>query len=180
MQPKILVPSMCLALACAPACGDDETTTGTGTCVDYTAVDINACNGGPCSFAADIIPIFHGACSLSTACHLTGNNSGEDLGLGPGPMMMPTPMEIDAVYAAIVNRTSNRSDLPLVTPGEPAESWLLAKVEYEDLQSCPTNACATTADGCGVRMPQAPSQPPLEAERVAKLRAWIKAGAAND
>jgi hypothetical protein len=176
-------------------CGDDEDGNGPAGCYDYGSVDTQVCGGGLCSFATDVIPIFQVSCSLSGSCHSNrvATPNGEGLVLGPpatemGSPVMATPMEIAEVHAAILDVASVRSELPLVVPGDPGGSWLMAKAEYEDIGDWGSSgvavcqavydACLDTAKGCGVMMPQ--TGPKLEEERLAILRAWIAGGAPNN
>lgn len=191
MRLDILTPILLLSLGLAAACGDDETSTGAGGsagCVDYASVNVNACNGGPCSFANDVVPVFQGACAISSSCHLSGGSpTGEGLGLGPSNSMTPTQMEIDAIHASLVSVTAVRSSLNLVEPGDPGKSWLLAKIDYADemdsdarpkFSACAALACEGSAEGCGKSMPEI--GPLLDEDRASKIRAWIADGAQNN
>lgn len=162
-----------LAVCCAlligvVGCSDDVEPTPAG-CVDYSAV-----SGSP-SFATDVMPIFQVSCNFSS-CH--GSNAvspQEDLSLGPPVTDTATQEQIDAVHAGIVGQASSESSLNLVTAGSPAASYLMVKVEYEDIAGgCSTNGCTT---GCGTSMP--PSDP-LQASAVTTLRQWIASGAPNN
>jgi hypothetical protein len=180
-------------LGAAAGCSDDETATNPD-CVDYSSVDTMAC-GGPCSFANNVMPILQPSCNLSGSCHSNrvANPAGEELALGPPATLMmmpivPTQMEIDEVHATIVNGTSVRSTLPLVTPGDPSKSWLMIKLEYPDMvnwgdagiSTCQAAfaACDETVKGCGISMPW--NSPSLEPDRIAVVRAWIADGAQNN
>ena len=159
-----------------PACGDDETGEASGGegCVDYSGVS------GSASFADDVMPIFQQACNF-TACHATEDSSGnpvnamEDLGLGPVSMVTPTADHLSAVHSAIVGAGSNQSSLSMVAAGDPGASWLLVKVEYDDLQACSTNGCES---GCGDRMPL--NSMALSTAQLDVLRQWIADGAQNN
>lgn len=76
-------------------------------------------------------------------------------------------------HAELLSRSvlSASTDMPLVTPGEPSRSWL-----YQLLSQCePT-------DDAGVVSASMPRNSPnlLDPAVVAKVRAWIEAGAPND
>lgn len=76
-------------------------------------------------------------------------------------------------YTALLTRgvVTSEQDMPLVTPGDPSESWF-----YQLLSTCePT-------DDAGRIVPSMPRNSPslLDSVVVAKVRAWIEAGAAND
>jgi hypothetical protein len=195
---KYITLFLALAALTMAACSDDESTSstsssgGSGDCVDYSAVDINACSGGPCSFSLDVMPIFQQSCTLSAVCHCAQGDCGaapkEDLSLGPKLGVAPTQGEIDQVHAAIVDQDSKRSSLKLVVPSDPGSSWLLAKVEYnhESGGSCQDPPCFSGCSlgcepgtlGCGLRMPQ--TSPRLDEATRAVLRAWIADGAQNN
>jgi hypothetical protein len=63
--------------------------------------------------------------------------------------------------------------LKLVSPGKPEESYLMNKID--GTFSCMGFACRTQA-GCGERMPQLLDA--LDADKIGKIRGWIKQGAA--
>lgn len=67
--------------------------------------------------------------------------------------------------------TSAETDMPLVMPGDPSRSWL-----YQLISSC-----EPTDDG-GRILPSMPRNSPnlMDPAVVAKIRAWIEAGAPND
>ncbi|MSP23692.1 MAG: hypothetical protein EXR75_00715 [Myxococcales bacterium] len=154
----------------------DASGSGAGTCVDYTTVDPNACNGGACSFKNDVVPIYRKSCALSNACH-TGSTAQEGLVLGKpladGDM---TPAELAEIHAATVGVDAARANMKLIVAGDPGASFMLAKLEYSDFKLCSEIECA--AKGCGGRMPTGGDK--LPAAEIAVLNAWIKAGAAND
>lgn len=168
------------------ACGDDETGSGGGggsapTCADYADV-----SGSP-SLADDIIPIFALSCALSSSCHqLPASSAQEGLALGRPMAMLPlTQQDLDEVHALLINSSALRSQLPLVQPGEPAQSWLMAKLEYADpsdpdpktlFSECPDNT--QCGDNCGQRMPQNGGR--LDQARIDTIAAWIKDGAQNN
>jgi hypothetical protein len=154
------------------ACGDDEPETNPATCQDYADV-----SGNP-SFATDVMPIFQLSCGLSTSCHQSPSGK-EELSLGPPVAITPMQPDIDAVHAAIVGTASlTRSSLPLVDPGNPAGSWLLAKIEYEGAEFAECDTSSQCGSECGDRMPQGSSK--MERARIDIIAAWIKSGAANN
>lgn len=162
----VLLTSGALLLGAA-ACSDDETSSG--ACIDYSAV-----SGSP-SFANDVMPIFQQSCNFSS-CHSSAIPSPqEDLALGPENGIQVTQADLDAVHGAIVGAASVRSSMNLVTAGDPANSWLLAKVEYEPAD---LGTCAVCTPPCGDRMPV--SSPALSDAALNTLRAWIKDGAQNN
>jgi hypothetical protein len=173
------------ALVGGGACGDDDGGGGSGAssgggCVDYSSVDTNACNGGACTLEPIVTDVFQGGCNF-VSCHSSMSPSPQE-GLALGPQTgAPSSGDLDAIHAAIVNGQSKRSSLSLVVPGDPAKSWLLAKVEYK---FSPTSGCAevdgtcSSGKGCGTQMPQGQAWP-ADDPRIAMLRAWIAGGAAR-
>ncbi len=106
------------------------------------------------SFAKDLVPILKTQCAI---CHLTGEEQG-NLALPPAK-----------AYASLVNVKSTESPaLTRVTPGQPDNSYLIAKLEGTQIR----------AGGKGARMPFAGA--PLSAAQIKLFRDWIAAGAANN
>ncbi len=106
------------------------------------------------SFQKDIVPVLKTRCAT---CHLTGQEAG-NMALHPR-----------AAYANLVEVPSiEAADMLRVKPGEPNQSYLLRKLEGTHLD----------AGGSGVQMPL--GQAPLDAAMLAKFRAWIEAGAADN
>lgn len=107
---------------------------------------------GP-SFKKDIVPVLKKSCA---ACHLTGEEPG-GMALHPG-----------GAFASLVGVPSQETDLKRVNPGDPAGSYMLHKIKG-------THA---TVGGVGVRMPM--DAPPLNGAEIARIQAWIAAGAKNN
>lgn len=169
-----------LAAACSEGTDDSTSTTATGGCVDYGDGSLFT---GPVSFANDVMPVFQVSCNFG-ACHSSeAINPQEGLALGPpcggafdgACPREPTQSEIDAAHAAVVGVDAVRAAMPLVEPANPAQSFLMVKLEYSDFDACPSLDCGSL--GCGVRMPQGAS---LDAPRLAVVRTWIRDGAANN
>jgi mono/diheme cytochrome c family protein len=112
-----------------------------------------AAYAAPVSFAADIVPVLKQRCA---SCHITGGE--------PGNMSL-VPKN---AYANIVNVTAVGAPMPRITPGDPAQSYLLHKISGTQLQ----------AGGIGEQMPF--MSPPLDARQVDLIRQWIAEGAANN
>ena len=192
-----LIAAAILLVGGAAGCnGDDNGTTDAG-CVDYSSgVNTQACGGAPCSLATDVMPIFQVSCNLSGSCHSNRvtTPAGEGLVMGPPAEddmdmpITPTQEEIDEVHAIIVNGSSVRSTMPVVTPRDLANSWMMVKLEYPDIHTwgdpgvevCEAafSACDSTSKGCGISMPW--NSPQLEPERLDIIRAWIADGAPNN
>lgn len=109
--------------------------------------------GEPVRFQADIAPVLKTRCAV---CHLTGSEAGK-LALHP-----------KAARASLVGRKSGESSFLLVAPGKPDVSYLLMKLEGTHV----------ARGGKGARMPF--GQTPLDAATIAKMRAWIVAGAPDN
>ena len=105
------------------------------------------------SYKRDIQPIFDEAC---VACHQKGSAEAKLV------------LQRDAAYAATVGVASQEAPgAPLVDPGKPDRSYLLAKVVGDHAK----------LGGKGARMPLGD---PLTDQNIARIRAWIAAGAARN
>ena len=105
------------------------------------------------SFARDLVPILKGICAN---CHLTGEE--------PGKMKLYP----SAARASLVNVPSQEGSLVRVRPGDPAQSYLMHKLDGTHLD----------VGGQGERMPF--GLPPLDDAERQKFRDWIKSGAKNN
>ncbi len=117
------------------------------------------------TFTADVLPIFGRSCAFTT-CHgsTTGRANGVFLGKD-GPK----------VHAAIVNvKGDELPAMPLVTPGDPQESYLMRKM---DGSQCALDA-QCTGGSCGSSMPK--GDVPLDVATRDVVRRWIAQGAKND
>lgn len=117
------------------------------------------------SFRRDILPVFAANCAGAHGCHGEEPTDEVELDLRP-----------DAAYADLVDRPAKaRRGAVRVAPGDPAASFLIAKLE---------GALATTegkAMPLDPRTKQASSMTPPAAEFVATvLRPWIAAGAPDN
>lgn len=111
-----------------------------------------AAQAAPVDFTAEIVPLLGKRC---VSCHLTGQEQG---GLALHPK---------AAYASLVGVRSQQSDLMLVEPGDPSQSYLYRKL---------TNT-HQAAGGEGEPMPMGAW--PLETEALELIRRWISEGAAG-
>jgi hypothetical protein len=143
-------------------------------CKDYEDPALYAASAG---FASDVLPIFERSCNFG-ACHgSSAERPQEDLWLGPHETSMEaTAAERSAIIDGLVGVRAHLADMAHVVPGEPAQSFLLAKLEYTDFSACETNGCAKLR--CGGRMPRA--DPPLTEDELALIRTWIRDGARDD
>lgn len=131
------------------------------------------------SFKNDLVPALQRNCN-DAPCHGSPRGSGADLYLSE-----PAPAVVDpgAMLARLVGVPSKTAPaLHLVEPGDPARSFLVAKVEgcQENFGfSCTRQARASAGSGpCGDTMPQ--GQRPLCNRERELLRLWILAGAKDN
>ena len=101
------------------------------------------------SFSRDIQPIFDENC---VACHQ------------PGSAEQGLMLDASAAYRHIVGVASKESKAVLVVPGQPDQSYLLAKLSGSQAR-------------LGGRGQQMPLGDPLPPAKIALVRAWIAAGA---
>jgi hypothetical protein len=167
-----LVAAVASASMLAGACGGDDS--GTGGSAPEMCSDFSGVTGSP-SFKDDVMPIFALSCALSPSCHEEPTGT-EDLVLGQRLSAgLADQMLVDTVHAAIVGGVANRSDLPIVDPGNPANSWLLLKMAYSQDE---LTTCSTACSDCGEPMP--PPEGGLDPDRVETVAAWIASGAPNN
>lgn len=125
-------------------------------CIDVPA---DAAPEAPITFESIRETVLTPSCAFS-ACHDAASPAaGLDLETDPH-----TALLTGSVMSSV-------QDMPLVTPGDPGESWF-----YQLLSTCePT-------DDEGRIVPSMPRNSPnlLDPAVVAKVRAWIEAGAPND
>jgi hypothetical protein len=138
-----------IALALA-ACGTD-----TGSECAAPQIDVAA----QLATADDVRPIVARACAIG-GCHLSA----------PGAGGLVLDMTSPAWITALVDVPARQSpSLALIVPGDPAQSWLVRKLDGE---FCP----AQCPGGCGGRMPVGE---PLTAAERATIIAWIESGASR-
>jgi len=130
------------------------------------ALALASCGGDPPTATPDagapgwaqVQAILAPRCSFAT-CH--GGVAGSLTLTGPGG------------YAALVGAPSFQVPrLARVTPGDPASSYLMVKLES---RMSSVSECAASPRTCGVSMPQ--GEDALTPELLAVVRAWIVAGA---
>ena len=116
-------------------------------------------DAGPAATWESVQTIFTASCNFST-CH--GGVAGSFTLTGSAT----------DVRAALLAPSFEVARLARVTPGDPASSYLLVKLEG---RMADVPECRATPMVCGVSMPQ--GEPLLTAEQRATVRAWIAAGA---
>ena len=107
----------------------------------------------PPSFKRDVAPILKQRCA---PCHLTGEEPG-GMALHPG-----------AAHRSLVGVAALGAPMQRVKPGSPDESYIVHKLQGTHLD----------VGGSGLRMPM--DGAPLSEQQIELIRAWIKAGAADD
>ena len=136
---------------------------------------------GKLTLKADIMPIFldnaTASCVLSV-CH--ANNATNAPKLGPSNGMVDAA-GLEAIRNALLAPSAQAPSLKIVDPGKPEDSYLLHKldgtftsVNNVNKLNCMGLACQG-AMGCGERMPQLLGK--LPADKIGKIRDWIKQGA---
>jgi len=101
---------------------------------------------------ADVVPVLNQRCVM---CHLPGAaQAGLDLSTHP--------------WASLVNVKSTQSEMLLVVPGEPEQSYLYLKLLGKQLE----------AGGQGEPMPIQPAM--LTPQELEAIRNWIAQGAPDD
>lgn len=104
------------------------------------------------SYSGDVVPILNAHC---VACHLTGQEQG---GIA---------LHARAAPSYLVGVASQQSPLLRVEPGDPAQSYLLHKLNNTHLE----------ASGEGESMPMGGH---LDPEQIAVISRWIEQGAGAD
>ena len=146
-------------------------------------------NGGNCptpsdpvSFEMDVLPIFRTSCGLSSSCHGTMTSPQADLYLGPkNSAADPTPAERTALIASLVGVASKTApDMPLITANDPAQSFLMHKLDNthnDQSLTCTAQPGAESGQPCGDQMPQ---DQPMDACYRQVVRDWIAQGAQDN
>lgn len=197
MQTRIitLIAWACLSGASLFGCsgGDDSSNPGTGgsgggggsngtggiqSTGCYSGFDYGSYTPGATArtLTTDVVPIFTVSCALA-GCHATGSTHPF---LGPGNGMTPTSAQIMAIRSELVGVTALEfPSAKLVVAGDPANSWLMLKVDASPSGSiscsCPSNSLTVATLPCGTSMPQ--GGPQLGADKRGLIRDWIKGGA---
>jgi hypothetical protein len=136
------------------------------------------------SFRSDLLPIFRGSCGLSeTSCHGSELSSKADLYLGPRPSEPePDAAARSAIIAGIVDQPSKTApSMNLVTPGDPAQSFLMLKMDgsHNDAGlACTALPGAKSGQPCGDSMPQGTGARCASQREI--VRRWIAQGAADN
>lgn len=131
--------------------------TGGQVSCDGTCIDPIAATG-----SAVIERIFAKSCGFASSCH-GGTSPKEGLALDT----------VDRMFSTAVDKSSKqKTGAKLITPGDADASYLLHKLQGEQL------AEESSAGEPSTIMPQPPSDP-LCPVKIEAVRAWIEAGAAR-
>lgn len=169
-----LVAVACVGAACGGDDGDNTSGGGNGTAppgcyapaagFDSTTPQVN--------FRADVLPILQRSCGLAAACH--GEVSGPNPYLGPPITVEATDADLQAIREQNVSVASkNNPGMNLVEPGDPVNSFLMHKLDW-DQDKCSLLECVNTDAGCGGEMPPGLK---LEDSERDTIRRWIAQGA---
>ncbi len=172
-----------LSTALVGACGgpeDEPTKCEAPACpVDVAGMDLTTPKVG---FTSQVLPLFRRSCGLSSTCHGSPTSSASDLYLGPKQSDTTTAIDPAKLVAGLLNVPSKTApSLALVKPSDPAQSFLMLKVD--GCQNAAGLACtpqpkAKSGTPCGDRMPQ--SSGVLCHEDRDLVRRWIAQGAPSN
>ena len=146
----------------APACANKFDYSSYSTTAAPTIADIDGILQTSCA-----LPTCHGATATAT------NKEAPFLGNIGKASDAATQMKIKM---GLVGVASGDSDLKYVVANDPANSWLMRKIEGTHTAAC-GNTCKgdTKAGPCGESMPNGGEL--LASGDIEKVRAWIKSGA---
>jgi hypothetical protein len=152
-----------------------------GTCTPGTTPAYTSCadlTSPTVSFSKDIVPTFNLSCGVSNACHQPPANpavAGLVLGLPDGGVPAATVIQNIVGKPALENQ-----NMEIVKAGDPANSYLMHKVDGDQCQYATT--CNATHNAiyneCGVQMPF--NSGVLDQSTRDDIRRWIAQGAKNN
>ncbi len=182
-----------LALLAAGCSGEDAAPAATSTrlgCDAYVDADGGVTPGATAvSLERDVMPqVFALSCAFGSCHAVQGSTQGAGLYLGPNlhataasgqyppPYWPPTADVVRQVHEALVQgAAATEASMPRVTPGDPARSFLMHKLDQDQNASGLACHAETGAPPCGDGMPgQGQRLPDATLELV---RAWICQGA---
>ena len=164
MRSCFAVVAMVLVAASLAACSSDaDAGNGSTSCAGHTRPATTK-GGRDVSFAREVLPIFQASCSF-VSCHGTPNMNGVYLGA------RDRGSNASAIREDLL-RTTQRSTMPLVTPGDSNRSYLVRKLDGD---FC---GVACTGGDCGDRMPK--NGDALAPAALATIEAWIANGAPDN
>lgn len=137
-----------LSISCSSS--TDDTSSSSGTVKVPTVV----------TFSNNIVPMVQESCALA-ACH-----SSKESNLG-----IYLTFEASQIYEELQKKSPTSNEKHIV-PGDPVQSYVLAKIEGRQ-------GTAKCTGSCGTEMPP-PPDPKLTATQIAVWRKWITEGAKNN
>lgn len=145
-------------VALVVACSSDPTPTLVSNKDSGTSGEVDARRPYP-SFRDDVVPIVQTSCAL-TACH-----SSKESNLG-----IYLTFDAAQIYAELQKPSPTAKGEKFIVSGDPAKSYVLAKLEGRQ-------GTATCTGTCGTEMPPGDK---LTATQIAVWRKWITEGAKNN
>ena len=131
------------------------------------------------SFKKDIAPTFQQSCAIAgSTCH--GDPSVALTQQRPYLGLFDGGADASQIVSGIVGVLSNEDPtMNVVTAGDPANRYLLHKVDGDQCTLAPQCAATQTQyTNCGLQMPY--SSPPLDPPTRDAIRRWVAQGAKND
>ena len=176
--------------------GSSAATGTSGTAMSGSGGGSGSGTSATISFANDVMPIFQNSCAKAGACHndpmavVNGGGPGKAGGrpyLGTAPDGgAETPMDIMKVYAGLLDPTPPNhitswelvtpTPMPYIVKGQPTQSFLMIKMDGNQLRSLDPQCVAGDYISCGLPMPSDDPQLKPLPERE-KVRSWISQGA---
>lgn len=160
----LLGSSIALSALVLGACSSaDDAETPTAQCAAYQVPASFDLTTPAVSFRSDVMPILQRSCTASS-CH-GGKAGGLTINVN----------DLAAAHKAMVNVPSGQlASMPLVTPGDPAKSYLLRKLDND---ACLMDEQCKNGK-CGTLMPK--NGDVLEITDRDAVRRWIAQGAKED
>jgi hypothetical protein len=150
-----------LVLVLAACTGDDSGP----TCTTYVVPSTTDLTTPVVSLRNDVVPILTNSCAFSSCHGLQSSPGNNGLYLGT---QMGTP-DASAIHASVLAKAVSY-DMPVVTSGDPSQSFLMHKIDGD--------ACTLCKNLCGESMPQ--GNPVLPVETRDTIRRWIAQGAKDN
>lgn len=138
-----------------------------GACTPFVSPPASQLMTPAASFANDVMPVLTQNCS-SSSCHGVADAPKGNLFLGA---QLAHGSDAAQVYAGLVGPTSAQMQMAFVAPGDPAQSYLMHKLDGDQCQF----AAQCVAGDCGKSMPYDTGA--LDPATRDTLRRWIAQGA---
>lgn len=154
-----MLASLIVLAACSPTSDSDA-----GVCTTYVVPASTDLTTPVVSLRNDVMPIFAASCGF-VSCHGTTTTANNGLYLGP----QTGTADIAAVRTSLFAKATSIS-MPVVTPGDTGNSYLLHKIDAD--------ACKLCSGACGASMPS--NSPVMDVARRDVIRRWIAQGAKDN